>query len=121
MTEAEMLDHFWNAQSAAMDALVIYITVVSGYLVVAFFVGGRLTRSQMLFVSTTFVVFSGFALWGTIEYFAIGFDIVEVMRSSAFKSGRAAIDPGLVAGPLMLIGVIGCLKFMWELRHAEAP
>ncbi len=121
MTEAEMLDHYWNAQSAAMDTLVIYITVVSGYLIVAFLVGGRLTRSQMLFVSTTFVVFSGFALWGTIEYFAIGFDVVEVMRSSAFKSGRVAIDPGLVAGPLMLIGVIGCLKFMWDVRHSEAP
>ena len=39
MSEAEMLEHFWNAQEIAVNAFLAYITILSSYLVVAFIVG----------------------------------------------------------------------------------
>ena len=33
MTDAEWLEHYWNAQAMGANALVMYLSVLSGYLV----------------------------------------------------------------------------------------
>lgn len=58
MASADYIAMFWSAQEMGVQALLLYLTVTSGYLIVAYSVGAQLTKSQCLFVSTLFVVFA---------------------------------------------------------------
>ena len=64
MTEAELLEHYWNGQEMAIESFLAYITILSGYLVAAFIVGERLSKPQTLIVTTGFIIFTLFAIWG---------------------------------------------------------
>jgi hypothetical protein len=58
MSQADYADLFWNAQEMGINALMLYLTVISGYLVVAYLVGSDLSRNQSRFISALFVVFA---------------------------------------------------------------
>ncbi|MDX1736416.1 MAG: hypothetical protein R3228_18710, partial [Halioglobus sp.] len=58
MTEAEFVTSFAALLDVMNGCIGIYLTTVSGYLVTAYLVGARLTRSQLVIVSAIFVTFS---------------------------------------------------------------
>jgi hypothetical protein len=104
----------------AVDCLGLYLSVISGYLIVAYLVGDKLTRSQITIISTLFVVMSSLAAYAIT---------VWLMRGAYFVIQQRAIDstlPGfahftfpVLLGALLGGGVFACLKFMWDIRHPK--
>lgn len=124
MSEADLAESFWNAQEMGVNALMLYLTVISGYLVVAYLVGRDLTVSQSRFISSIFVVFSGYALWGVVQYWWTGDQLRVFLESHEF--GRVAtlnalsLNPALIAGPMGFAGILGALRFMFDTRRIES-
>lgn len=98
----------------AQSAMGLYLTVISGYLLVAYFLGSELTRLQTVIITVLFVFF------GTANTFAI----VSYFESAAYfghtyGAGRAP----LWAGPGIAVtfggGILAALKFMWDVRQPK--
>jgi hypothetical protein len=120
MTEAELLEHYWNAQGMAVNAFVAYISILSGYLVVAFIIGVKLTRAQTIFMSIGFMVFQVFCIWGTFTYWNMGYIAAATLKSALPEILPIELNPAYLAGILQFGGVVGALKFMWDIRHPKA-
>jgi len=117
MTEGELLSHYWSAQSAGANAIVVYMSVLSAYLVVAFIAGKSLSRSQVVFVTSAYLVFSVFSIWGILQYYSVGHDAYLALDGDELTSRFLNLNPALIAAPMLSLGVIGALKFMWDVRH----
>jgi len=104
-----------------VNALLLYLTVISGYLVAAFVVGAKLTRGQARFVSALFVVFATYALWGVGQYWSTG-DMARVVLESGQMGEHVRLNyfdlnPAVIAVPMGIAGILGALKFMWDVRQ----
>ena len=123
MSEYELVDAFWSAHMAAATALVFYLSIVSGYLFIAYSVGRNLLRSQVAFINLLFVVFGTFTTWGTYIYFRAGTEYyrrIENLSLTDFLGIDQTLAPHKIVAVILVAGMIGCLKFMWDVRRARA-
>ena len=119
MSEGEIVEAVTAYHDLVISMMGLYITVVSGYLIVAYLAGKKLTTPQAVLVSSLFVVMSGFTTYGAYGFLTRGFVYVEM---------QSAINPSLTnyATPLMTVvlpvlmlgGTIAALKFMRDVRVA---
>jgi hypothetical protein len=70
VTDFETAELTFSLVGYAMTAMAMYFTVVSGYLIVAFTVGEQLSKSQMIIVSSLFLVFAFSLVFGSYSFFA---------------------------------------------------
>lgn len=120
MTEFELVESIGIYVSTALEAISIYLTIVSAYLIAAFMAGDRLTKSQVVIVSTLFV--AGSLLF---TYSSVGL----LIRQAHFASKLALLESGtplpgtapiaVIIGTIQFGGIIACLKFMWDVRHPK--
>jgi len=106
-----------DAMNLSLAFMTLYLSVVTGYLIAAYLVGSRLTIFQAAFITLLFVVFS-------VHFTLSGFGAFEAAYAAHLKfSSDAPVGPspimnrGLAA--FQLAGVIGCLKFMWDVRNPK--
>lgn len=121
MSEAEMLEHFWNAQEMAVNSFVAYITMLSGYLVVAFVVGKRLSRFQVFIITIGFIIFTLFAIWGAGTFWNTAYvtGLALISNHPDLLSYLYWLNPAYVAVACMAGGIIAGCKFMWDVRHPK--
>lgn len=94
------------------------MTVVTGYLLVAFNAGSRLSTAQVHFVSATFVLFALFAIWPTVGFAAGVRNLVE-MGLSFYRPPIFVLRPAQVIFVLQVVGIFGSLIFMYSHRRNE--
>ena len=58
MTEYELIEAIIGYNGAVPSWLGLYMTTLTGYLIVAYVVGRELTRSQMIIISMCFAIFA---------------------------------------------------------------
>lgn len=118
MTQAEL----WHLQLLAVDNSIeasgILLTMISGYLAAAYFVGRRLSRFQVVLVSIFFLIG---ALLGSV------IALVQFRRAIYFieqlhdQFGVQSIQPNAVvlplSGLLLLLLVPAALYFMYQIRR----
>lgn len=108
-----------------LQSLLLYLTVTSGYLIVTYVAGSKLTRSQTLFISALFLVFAVYALWGVTQYWYSGERVLSALEASGaleqIRLNYVGVEPQLIAFPMGVLGIIGSLKFMWDVRRASIP
>jgi hypothetical protein len=103
---------------AAMTAMGMYITVASGYLIAAFLIGRQLTTLQAAIITVMFSWFAAFMAMGTAGYFDRAkyfYDSLEVQPPGLAMNSAIII----VAVSFELLGILVCLKFMWDIRHPK--
>ncbi len=103
------IEHMAQAQ----DVMALYLTVTSGYLLVAFLAGKDLTRLQASIITTLFVVFQAISTFAVMSYFA-----GAVYFGHTYGAGRVPTWVGGTVGLVFAAGILACLKFMWDVRHA---
>ena len=114
MSEYEFAEAFSALMGTGLSAMGLYFTAVTGYLITAYLVGERLTRSQYLIISTLFVVFAFIMV-------LTGFSMTEraIELEVNVEGQRDALDYAsyllLVTG---ILGVFASLKFMLDVRHS---
>lgn len=127
MTEYELIDALNSTMANAWTVSQYGLTIVTGYLLIAHFIGRHLTKFQVLFVSLVFVVMHALnimALVGIsrkvqllqIELEEIGSVMAVLSAISVSNSGSVIPWPPYLAGGLM---AFGCLYFMWQVRHPK--
>lgn len=123
MSEADFAESFFNLQELGIDALMLYLTVISGYLAVAYVAGRDLTAVQTRIISTIFVVFAAYSLWGVIDYWSVGDEIRKHLNAGEFgevvRLNKLGINPAVIAGPMGIVGVLAALHFMKDIRRRE--
>ena len=114
MTEYELDDLGATYSDIAISALMGYFTVLSAYFIVAYAVGSALKRSQVIAVTGLFLVMALFMTWGAVSYFWNSYNLRELAGSYVPPVAGWAI-----VLPLLLIGILSGLKFMWDVRHSK--
>jgi hypothetical protein len=114
MTEYELMDLSATFAGTAISGVMGYLTVLFAYFIVAYIVGASLNRSQVIAVNGLFLVTTLFMISGSASYFWTSYN---------YRVLAGAYAPP-VAGykillPLLLIGVVLGLKFMWDIRHPK--
>jgi hypothetical protein len=119
VNEAEILEAMMGSQSLATEAMVLYLSIVSGYLIAAFMAGERLTGYQVFVVSVFFTVFASFATWGSISYFFWASMFLE--QSSVLDGGmtESLVKPFQLIGFMEVLGIFASLYFMRAIRHPK--
>ena len=116
----------WGAQATGNYAqfLAIFLTLTSAYLVAAFFAGKNLTRGQLTLINTFYIVFASLNIFAqmvtlrnTLFAFKMAADSVKDLPGiSDFITSVLPVSVAVLCTAISL----GCLKFMWDVRHPKA-
>ena len=120
MTEYDYAELISSYGSQGGTFFAIWITIVSGYLIVAFLAGGRLDRSQVTILNTFYIMVSILVVYGiygsftTQAYYAYQLKLIapeSPQRMNQFMTWGITIP--------LILGVFAALKFMWDIRHPK--
>jgi hypothetical protein len=122
MTEFELISLIYTANEAGNMALALYLTTVSGYLIVAYSVGAKLTRGQVALTNALFVFFSfAFTFSATTSFLAMT-DYERALSGSSeyLPQGYYIVDLGYTGIVIVCLsaGIIGSLLFMRNIRSS---
>ena len=121
MTEYELFDVMVSHQSAYAGELTIFLSLLSGYLLVAYLVAAKLTKVQVTVVSVLFTLASVQTIMamaerlGEIQKFA---DAINQLGGMGAEVQPAGLNLAFVL--YEVFGVIAALYFMWNRREVKA-
>ena len=120
MTEAELWALIVEYNVASLTTFALYLTLISGFLAVAYLAGGKLTRWQTAITSVGFVVSASFFIFAAYGYMSRAVFLIG-KTSAEYQSGVMASNAaiGLVMS-IFVLGILASLKFMWDVRHPKA-
>jgi len=98
----------------AQSAMNLYLSAVSGYLLVAYFLGADLTRLQTTIITVLFIFFGIANTYAVMSYFDSA-----AFFGHTYGAGRAPLWAGPSTGVLFAGGILASLKFMWDVRHSK--
>ncbi len=123
MNEFEIIELIFLANDAGNTALALYMTTVSGYLLVSYLAGAKLTRYQITLVNALFIFFAAAFTYSATGSFKLmvfyekefqqlkgGLNVLSTTAEDIYVNGIAAA---------LIVGVFGSLGFMWNLRRGE--
>ena len=118
MTEYELADLMGSVSGDSLVFIPLVISLVSGYLVVAWLIGSKLTKSQLYLINSLFLgmnLLLGSA-WVTRVQVALSYQS-ELLELNPERAGL--VGPWLIPAVFILAisGITACLKFMWDVRH----
>ena len=121
MIEYELIDAISTYIVQSQNSLATYLTVTSGYLIVAYLAGAKLTQSQVLIVSALFLFSAAMSTASGMASLSRAIVFVGELRV-ARPNDVVFLGPSgiVVSATFMLAGVCASLKFMWDVRHPKA-
>ena len=100
--------------AGSTSAMSLYLTVMSGYLLVAYLVGKELSFLQTTIVTTLFMFFTITNTVATVLYMKNAYYF-----SHTYGAGFLPGWTGPVTGILLAGGILAAVKFMWDVRHQK--
>ena len=118
MTEAEL----WHMQLLAVDNSIsgvsVLLTVISGYLAVAYFVGRRLGRFQVVLISIFFTLGAGIgAFMALVQFRRVAYFIDQLSAQFGVHSYMPNTVVNYFSGTLMFLLIPAALFFMYQIRR----
>jgi hypothetical protein len=121
VTEHELLDVFLSFQSLQQAWLASYVSALTAYLLAAYFIGAKLTRSQAVIVTVCFVVYSLECVYAAAGNGARMLELVdEVHALNPHRQFAVRAWVLWLGAAILTVGVFVSLKFMWDVRHPKA-
>jgi hypothetical protein len=121
MTEAEIVESITSYYELVVSMMGLYLTVTSGYLIVSYMVGSKLTRSQTAMVSALYVIFALITSFGVTGFFLRAADYIEPLQQANPDRGYFGVPVVIAVITIILIGgVFMSCKFMWDVRHPKS-
>ena len=119
MTQAELWELIIAYNGGVLDGIAIYFSALTGYLIVAYMAGDKLTGLQSAIITVGFVVFQLLITFGTVGQASRSVFLIS-KTSGEYQSGIMINDTTvIVLAVLLLGGVVAALKFMWDIRHPK--
>ena len=118
MTEGELIQAAQATWANVITLTTVEMTLLSGYIIIAYLAGRELDRSQVTIVNTLYLLLSLFVLMGI---YTLAVRATEMAALSIEISERRELGPQL----WLPIGVVviftfcitASMKFMWDVRH----
>ena len=92
----------------------LYLTVLSGYLLVAYLAGRELSFLQTTIITTLFVSFSIFNTVVMVSYLQTAYFYVHTYGLARLPGWATEVSAIMLAG-----GILAAVKFMWDVRHPK--
>ena len=119
MTEAELWTLIVEYNVAGLTTFALYLTLISGFLAVAYLVGGKLTGWQIAITTVGFALSASFFTYAAFGYFSRAVFLIG-KTSAEYQSGVMASETGVLAViSIFVLGILASLKFMWDVRHPK--
>lgn len=112
----ESFDYFQTNAAlyeVGMTATTVYITVVTAYMVCAYFAGSELKKSQLIIVSGLFIVFALIFALGSFRFYS---DAVDLTISEGITATFIMVNAPRIIFFAQIAGIIAALKFMSDIR-----
>jgi hypothetical protein len=120
MTESELVEAWGIFLGNSQTAMALYLSILSGYLIIAYIVGRKLSRVQVIILSTMFFFASAFCTLVLTTWW---------QRALEFAHEARAINPERIVSNsqegvytvavLFSVGILASLYFMWNVRHSN--
>ena len=120
MSEYELEDLLTSTTLAGVEVFGLYLTVLASYLVAAYLAGRQLTKLQATTISVLFVFGAFLSAYTNFAYMARAIpiaDSLELLHPERFYGAQPFAQRALFI--LEMLGIIACLKFMWDVRHPK--
>jgi len=120
MSPYELSDLSQSNFSNATALIAVFLSLSFAYLAAAYFVGSKLTRSQVFILNTLYILFAGITAYSAT---AFSNGAVKLMLSASvadpdnFFTGKLWMAN--FVGLCLLVAILMCLKFMWDVRQAK--
>jgi hypothetical protein len=120
LTEYEIADLALNAQASATPTTALLITIISGYLIVAWLAGAKLTRPQVILINLLFTFFQTSLVAGWIFRWELAYKYFTELNLLVpdFYTARSPVLL-ILFSVVLIASVPACLKFMWDVRHPK--
>jgi hypothetical protein len=120
MTESELVEASSSYFDLSIQVLSFYMTVTSGYLIVAFLAGAKLTRPQMSIISTLYIFMTVVGTYAAFAWMSRGTQYVLKLEALE-SSGAVYANPALpfIVSAILMGGIVASLVFMWGVRHPK--
>jgi hypothetical protein len=120
MTDAELWGLIVEYNNTVLSTFALFLTLVSGFLIVAYLVGNKLTEWQAAIVTSGFVLTTSLFTMSTYGYGSRAIYLIGE-TSEQYRSSVMFTWPALWTFIfLFILGILACLKFMWDVRHPKA-
>ena len=117
MTEAELWEQQVQWMVAGSEFITSFITIMFAFLVMAYFAGSKLSRTQMIIASALFMWASCIMIYAVVGY---------LYRAQMFVDRLQELNPELqffltptmaiIIALMMAIGMAACLTFLYQTR-----
>jgi hypothetical protein len=128
MNEYQLVDALNSTMAQSWTISQYGLSILTGYLLIAHFIGRKLTFFQVSFVNCVFLLMHILVVVSNIEVakrvYLLSNKLQESGSDLGVQSLIEAVDSGTGPGwPAYLTGGligVGCLVFMWSVRHPRA-
>ena len=120
MTEAELLAHTADSYANSQACIAMCVTMLSGYLIIAYVAGENMSRPQVVLVNLLYLMIASAVIYAGFSFLLVAQDSGEIAWKMTTQRTQ---PPGRYAGQLIIIllctSVLASLKFMWDVRHPK--
>jgi hypothetical protein len=122
MSELEAYNAMMLANDHAQSTGQVLLTVLTGYLLITYFVGKDLTIFQVSFVNMVFLL-TYISTWATLaNYLEVAIHFREILVDLGSEIPLSNVD--YISTPVFNLSVaglitIGAFYFMWNVRHPK--
>ena len=120
MTTYEKADLAQNLFDNSLSTFAVLLSVVFAYIVTAYLVGAKLTRTQVRILTTMFIMVSILLVWSVAGYLNEGVWLYQLAypdNVENFLAPKTWLTPLTVILGLLFLAM--ALKLMWDVRHPE--
>lgn len=117
-----MLEVSFVAWGNAVALTALFVTIISGYLVIAYVAGSKMLRSQVAIITVLYLLLSLFVLWATLNMVNRAADFENIaygLASGELAQFTSKDDAGIAMVSIFAICLVASLKFMWDVRHPK--
>jgi len=120
MTDAELWELILISQGNSATAIALYISLVSGYLIVGYLAGKKLSTTQCVVITSLFSALAIGIIFQIVSYLDRAAFFVQFVSNKYISPTTGAMQfvPEISAIGFTL-GVGACLKFMWDVRNPK--
>jgi hypothetical protein len=121
VTEYELADAVSSYATQGGSFLALWVSFASAYALVAYTVGKKLLRFQIIWVNCLFIFSSSLAIaaiYGSFTSHAYYTAQLHLVNPDSPQSMQAYL--AVLAAVSASVGTLATLKFMWDVRHPKA-
>ena len=121
MSRYELEDLFVSWVSQNQQISLTFLSVLTGYLLIAHFIGSRLSKSQVLIVTTIYIVYAIAQIGGLYGQMEVLVTLSEASPDNLGNSSPATIEAWGSAWCAIQSSMLGAsLYFMWSVRRPNS-